>query len=99
LPKHTLRATMKIPAPPSPPTLNSSRNVSTCKRKHEALAGGSFSVRSSNRAQRDPQHRGSSAIAHFSRRKPVVVQPTTAHTRQRGHFRSARHPRDPRTMG
>jgi len=35
LPKHTLRATMKIPAPPSPPTLNSSRNVSTCKRKHE----------------------------------------------------------------
>jgi hypothetical protein len=64
-------------APPSPPTSNSTRNFSSCPRKHEALTGGSFSVRSSNRTQRDPQHRGSSAIAPFSRRKPVVVHKRT----------------------
>jgi hypothetical protein len=29
-------------APPSPPTLNSTRNVSSCRRKHEPLTGGSF---------------------------------------------------------
>lgn len=29
-------------APPSPPTSNSTRNVSSCPRKHEALTGGSF---------------------------------------------------------
>lgn len=57
LPKHTLRATMKIPAPPSPPTLNSTRNVRCCPRKHEALTGHSFSVRGCSRTQHDPQHR------------------------------------------
>ena len=29
-------------APPSPPTLKLTRNVSSCPRKHEALTGGSF---------------------------------------------------------
>jgi hypothetical protein len=43
------------PARPSPPALTSTRNVRCCPRKDEALTGRSFSVRSSNRTQRDPR--------------------------------------------
>ena len=42
LPKHTLRATMKIPLLRHPPILNSMRNISSDARRHEALTGGSL---------------------------------------------------------
>ncbi len=99
LPKHTLRATMKIPLLRPRLNQNSTRNVSSCRRKHEALAGGSFPFEAVIARNTIPSieaglrslifhdarlvcdrsfftTRGWSAIAHFTRRKPVVVRTT-----------------------